>query len=71
LDLNADYAAMRVKVSREFCLRCGSCEAVCPEVFIVKADGVHLRRARVPAACRGACRVAADLCPVDAISLAP
>ncbi len=60
---------MKIKVDRTLCLRCGSCEALCPEVFVVKADGVHLRKCRIPHPLRAACRAAADICPVDAISL--
>jgi ferredoxin len=60
---------MKVKVSRVLCLRCGSCEALCPDIFVVKTDGVHLRKSRIPLALRAACQSAAEVCPVDAITL--
>lgn len=30
---------MKVKISKEKCVMCGSCVAVCPEVFEMKDDG--------------------------------
>lgn len=62
-------AEMKAKVNRAICLRCGSCEALCPSVFVVKTDGVHVLRTEVPVSRVEACRAAANACPVDAISL--
>lgn len=30
---------MKVKINKEKCVMCGSCVAVCPEVFEMKDDG--------------------------------
>lgn len=31
---------MKVKINKETCVMCGSCVAICPEVFEMKDDGI-------------------------------
>jgi len=53
-----------VTVNKETCIGCGSCEAVCPDVFKM-TDG----KAEVKAQKKLPCvKEAIDTCPVDAIS---
>lgn len=56
---------MPIKVDREKCIGCGSCEAVCPEVFEMKDDmKAHVKTQKnLPCV-----KEAIDTCPVDAIS---
>ncbi|MDA8079315.1 MAG: ferredoxin [Nitrospiraceae bacterium] len=52
----------------EACEGCGTCEAMCPEVFKVKEDG----KAYVinPEGCKTCnCQEAADSCPVECIKM--
>ena len=52
----------------ENCIGCGSCTAVCPEVFDLNADGVAENIiGEVPAELEEAAKEAAESCPVDAI----
>ena len=52
-----------VKVDKEACIGCGSCESVCPEGFEM-VDG----KAKVKNAKAKCIKEAIDICPVDAIS---
>ena len=52
----------------EACEGCGTCEAICPEVFKVKEDG----KAYVinPEGCKTCdCQEAVDSCPVECIKM--
>ena len=52
----------------ENCIGCGSCTAVCPEVFDLNAAGVAENTiGEVPAELEEAAKEAAESCPVDAI----
>ena len=54
-----------VKINKEECIGCGTCSAVCPEVFELTDDG----KAKVKAQKKIPCvKEAIDSCPVDAIS---
>ncbi|RLJ03279.1 MAG: ferredoxin [Candidatus Aenigmatarchaeota archaeon] len=59
---------MKVTVDHEACIGCGSCVALCPEVFELGEDGKsHVKN---PDACDQCnCQEAADVCPVGAITL--
>ena len=56
-----------VSVNKETCIGCGSCEAVCPDVFEMKdmkavvKSGADSKKSCV--------REAIDTCPVDAIKI--
>ena len=56
---------MAIKVNEKTCIGCGSCEAVCPQVFKIK-DGKAkvIAQKNIPCA-----KEAKDICPVDAISI--
>ena len=57
------------KVDQDTCIGCGTCAALCPEVFRLTEDGkseVHTPVAPATAECA---RDAYDSCPVGAISL--
>ena len=52
----------------ENCIGCGSCTAVCPEVFDLNAVGLAENiLGEVPAGLEEAAKEAAASCPVDAI----
>ena len=53
------------------CLLCGACEVVCPEVFVVGAQGVVIRAdaAAVYASQRAAIEEASENCCVEVIRL--
>ncbi|MBU2562469.1 MAG: ferredoxin [Nanoarchaeota archaeon] len=54
-----------VKVDKTKCIGCGSCEAVCSEIFKIKDD----EKAHVISSKNSKClKEAIDICPVDAIS---
>jgi len=53
-----------VKVDKKKCTGCGTCMAVCPEVFDIGEDG----KAKVKSSKNLPCvKEAKDMCPVDAI----
>lgn len=55
----------KVKVDKEKCIGCGSCEAVCPEAFKLE-DG----KAKFVGSGKEKCiKEAADSCAVEAISI--
>ncbi len=55
---------MTVKVDKETCIGCGSCEAVCPEGFKVENGKAHVKSQDAKCA-----KEAAESCPVDAIKV--
>ncbi|MFC0032195.1 ferredoxin [Micromonospora chaiyaphumensis] len=65
--------AVRVWVDRDRCCGAGNCVVTAPEVFDQDdADGlVLLRRADPPADAVDRVRLAVELCPAGAISVAP
>ena len=57
--------AKKIYIDKDKCIGCGTCEALCPDVFVMK-DG----KAVVKAAKNMPCvKEAEDACPVDAISV--
>lgn len=68
---------MKVKIDREGCIECGSCQALCPEVFIVEF-GEKSRlleefqkgspgEGEVPPELENCAKEAAEACPVQVI----
>lgn len=57
---------MKVKVDKETCTGCGSCEAVCEEVFEMKDGKAEIKEKDTDKECA---KEAAEVCPVDAIKI--
>ena len=56
-----------IKVDKDKCIGCGSCEAICPERFVLKNGKAIAKKASVEElTCEEEAR---DACPVDAISV--
>ncbi len=59
---------MKAKVDPDICTGCGLCPDICPQVF--EMDGSTAKaNDPVPSDAEGACREAAESCPVEAIVL--
>lgn len=55
-------------IDTDACEGCGSCEAVCPEVFEMGSDGkAHVKAGADCSMCD--CDEAAGICPVEAIKI--
>ncbi len=57
---------MKVSVDKETCIGCGSCEAICPEVFELKDGKAYPKLKETDKDCA---KEAEEACPVDAISI--
>ena len=53
-----------VKINKELCLGCGSCESICPEVFIIKNNKAEIINKN-----KSCINGAIEICPVNAISI--
>lgn len=52
-----------IKVDKKACIGCGSCEAICPEIFIMEEG-----KAKVKSQKKAKClKEAIESCPVNAI----
>ncbi len=59
---------MKVRVDAELCVATGSCESICPEIFVIGDSGIaEVKLVDVPPELEGSCREAVVGCPVDAI----
>ena len=63
---------MKVSIDQTLCIACGSCVAICPEVFEMKEDGTvdvkeEWKGKEIPAELQGKVKEAHDICPVTAI----
>jgi len=59
----------KVKVDREKCIGCGSCISVCPENFYFKDGKAEVKKEIITEKEYDCNLEAAELCPVDAISI--
>jgi ferredoxin len=61
---------MKAIVDHDLCIGCGVCEETCPEVFQLREDGLSYVINESPEPeLYGPVRDAADMCPVEAISI--
>jgi len=61
---------MRAIVDEDTCIGCSACESECPEVFEMNdEDKAVVKVDPVPPEHEASCQEAAELCPVDAISI--
>ena len=59
---------MKIKIDQEQCIGCGSCQAVCPDVFEMKDDNkAHIKENEADKA--DCVQEAVDICPVQAIEI--
>jgi len=54
-------------VDWDLCIGCGSCVELCPEVFELRDEKAYVIAAEKCDTCN--CQEAADICPVEAITL--
>ncbi|HWQ71788.1 MAG TPA: ferredoxin [Desulfitobacteriaceae bacterium] len=61
---------MIAKVDPDTCIGCGTCPAICPEVFQMNDNGLAEAYVNpVPSSLEETAQEAADGCPVDAIHI--
>jgi len=61
---------MKAVVDHDLCIGCGLCEDTCPDVFAMRDDGLaHVIVEDIPHELYGPVRDAAEMCPVEAISI--
>ena len=65
---------MKVSVDQEKCIVCGSCVAICPEVFEMKDDGTvdvkeDFKGKDVPQELESKVKEAQSMCPASAINI--
>ena len=58
---------MKVRVDEEACVGNETCVEICPEIFKMQGDVAAAKMEEVPEELEGACKEAAESCPVDAI----
>jgi len=67
---NGKGLSMRAIVDADECTGCRQCEETCPEVFeLGDSDVAVVKVDPIPPEAEAACREAADVCPVDAITI--
>ncbi len=58
---------MKVKIDKEVCIGCGSCVAICPDVFELNDNNkAEVKEEESGSAC---IKEAEEICPVDAIKV--
>ena len=63
---------MKIKVERSKCIFCGSCAAVCPEIFEIEENGMaHLKNSKKDADGNEELEVSESLCALDASEVCP
>jgi ferredoxin len=64
------WIKMKAAVDRETCIGCGNCEAVCPGVFMLDADGKSTVIVEViPQEFAACAKEAEEQCPASAITV--
>ena len=58
---------MKVRVNEEACVGDETCVEICPEIFEMEGDVAVTKMEEVPEDLEGACKEAAESCPVEAI----
>ncbi len=63
---------MKVSIDHDKCVACGSCVAICPEVFEMKEDGTvdvkqEFKGKEIPKELEAKVQEAHDMCPATAI----
>ena len=59
---------MKVSVDQDICIGSGNCEAIAPEVFVVKDGTSHVKVGQVPEDQEDKVKKAVEECPSRAIS---
>ena len=60
---------MKVRVDKEVCVGDETCVEICPEIFEMEGDVAIAKMEEVPEELEGACKEAAESCPVEAIQI--
>lgn len=61
---------MKPKVDQEKCTGCGTCVALCPDLFEIREDGkAHVIEGKDCTTGQCDCQATVDSCPSEAISL--
>jgi ferredoxin len=60
---------MNVSINRAGCIGCGTCEALCPEIFQIEGDGLAQVIAQPDGYLEEQTREAAAGCPVGVIAI--
>ncbi|MEK6893510.1 MAG: ferredoxin [Nanoarchaeota archaeon] len=55
---------MKVKIDKEKCIGCGSCAAICPEVYEMVGDKAKVKTPKTDSKCA---KEGAESCPTQAI----
>ena len=58
---------MKGRVDEELCVGDETCVEICPEIFEMQGDVAVAKMEEVPEEVEGACKEAAESCPVEAI----
>lgn len=56
----------KIKIDKEKCIGCGSCESVCAKTFEMRGDKAYVKTQPKSITCE---KEAKDVCPVDAITI--
>ena len=58
---------MKIIIDPNFCVGCGLCPQICPEVFEMEDDKAVVKAEVIPGEFEDACKDAIEKCPVFAI----
>lgn len=60
---------MEIKIIKDQCIGCGSCEAVCPEVFEITDEGIAEVVSIINQDNEELVKEAVEICPTEAIEI--